>query len=77
MFDGGPGAWELVINKQSGQWGTKYDASQDLGRVKMQMTTPPATIEMLKYTIADSGNNKGTIQLAWEKHIATVDVTAK
>jgi hypothetical protein len=72
-----PDAWELVINKQTGQWGTKYDASQDLGRVKMQMTIPPAPIEMLKYTIADSGGNKGTIQLAWEKHIATVDVTAK
>ena len=26
-----PNAWELVINKQTGQWGTKYDASQDLG----------------------------------------------
>src|SRR6201995_6006604 len=23
-----PGAWELVINKQTGQWGTKYDQSQ-------------------------------------------------
>jgi hypothetical protein len=72
-----PDAWELVINKQTGQWGTKYDASQDLGRVKMQMTSPPAPIETLKYTIAGSGGNKGTIQLAWEKHVATVDVTAQ
>jgi Protein of unknown function (DUF2911) len=72
-----PDAWELVINKQTGQWGTSYDASQDLGRVKMQMSKPPALIEVLKYTISSTGGNKGTIQLAWEKHIASVPVTAK
>src|ERR1700678_114250 len=72
-----PNAWELVINKQTGQWGTSYDASQDLGRVKMEMRTPPALIEVLKYKIAGTGGNKGTIQLAWEKHIASVAVTPK
>jgi hypothetical protein len=72
-----PDAWELVINKQTGQWGTKYDASQDLGRVKMQMGTPPAPVEVLKYTITSTGGKKGTIQLAWEKHIGSVSVTAK
>jgi hypothetical protein len=72
-----PDAWELVINKQTGQWGTKYDQSQDLGRVKMDMKTPPAPIEVLKYAITSTGGNKGIIQLAWEKHIAAVGVTAK
>ena len=72
-----PDAWELVINKQTGQWGTEYDASKDLGRVKMEMTKPPALIEMLKYTISSSGGNKGTIQLAWENHIATVPFAVK
>jgi hypothetical protein len=72
-----PNAWELVINKQTGQWGTKYDQSMDLGRVKMAMKTPPAPIEVLKYTITSTGGNKGIIQLAWEKHIASVGVTAK
>src|SRR5271167_3458833 len=67
-----PDAWELVISKQTGQWGTEYDASKDLGRVKMEMSKPPALIEELKYTIA-----KGMITLAWEKHIASVKVTAK
>jgi hypothetical protein len=71
-----PDAWELIINKQTGQWGTEYDASKDLGRVKMKMSKPPSTIEMLKYTITGSGNT-GTIELAWENHIATVPVSAK
>jgi hypothetical protein len=72
-----PDAWELVINKQTGQWGLTYDPSRDLGRVKMEMKKPPAPIETLKYTITSAGGNKGTIQLAWEKHIASVAVTAK
>jgi hypothetical protein len=41
------------------------------------MSKPPAPVEVLKYTIASTGANKGTIQLAWEKHIASVGVTAK
>ena len=72
-----PDAWDLVISKETGQWGTSYDASKDLGRVKMEMTNPPSPIETLKYTISSKGGNKGTLQLAWEKHIATVPVTAK
>jgi Protein of unknown function (DUF2911) len=71
-----PDAWELVINKQTGQWGTKYDASMDLGRVKMNMSKPPASIEMLKYTISSKGGNKGTLTLAWENHIASVNISA-
>jgi hypothetical protein len=72
-----PEAWELVINKQTGQWGLTYDPSRDLGRVKMEMSKPPAPIETLKYTITSAAGNKGTIQLAWEKHVASVAVTPK
>ena len=72
-----PDAWQLVISKQTGQWGTTYEAAMDLGRVKMEMTKPPALIEKLQYTITSTGGAKGTLRLAWENHIATVDVTAK
>ena len=33
--------------------------------MKMEMSTPPAPIEVLKYTITGSGGNKGKIKLAW------------
>jgi hypothetical protein len=72
-----PDAWELVINKQTGQWGTEYDAAKDLGRVKMEMSKPPAPVEVLKYTITSGGGNKGKIELAWENHVGSVGVTAK
>jgi hypothetical protein len=64
-----PDQWTLVVNKQTGQWGTKYDKSQDLGRVKMTMSKPPAMVEDLKYTVGGS-----MITLAWEDHVASVKV---
>ncbi|HEY4047687.1 MAG TPA: DUF2911 domain-containing protein [Acidobacteriaceae bacterium] len=70
-------AWELILNKQTGQWGLNYDPSQDLGRVKMEMSKPSTPVETLKYTITGAGGNKGTIQLAWENQVASVPVTAK
>lgn len=70
-------AWELIVNKQTGQWGLSYKADADLGRVKMNMSKPPALIETLKYTLTDSGNGKGTLTLEWENHIASVPLKVK
>ena len=72
-----PNAWELIINRQTGQWGLSYDASRDLGRVKMTMAKPQAPVETLKYTLTDKGGGKGELRLEWENHIATVPLAAK
>jgi hypothetical protein len=72
-----PDAWDLIISKQTGQWGLNYDAKQDLGRVKMTMSKPPALVETLKYTIADKGAGKGELRLEWEHRVATVPITVK
>jgi len=69
--------WELVISKQTGQWGLTYNPANDLGRVKMTMSKPSAPIETLKYTIADAGGKKGKIELAWGDYVASVPVTVK
>src|SRR5207245_564509 len=46
-----PNAWELIVNKETGQSGLDYNAKLDLGRVKMTMSKPPALVEKLKYTL--------------------------
>jgi hypothetical protein len=33
--------WKLIINKQTGQWGTVYNQNQDLGRVAMEAGPKP------------------------------------
>jgi hypothetical protein len=72
-----PAAWDLIISKQTGQWGLSYDPKQDLGRVKMMMSKPPALVETLKYTIADKGKGQGELRLEWEHHVATVPIAVK
>jgi hypothetical protein len=72
-----PAAWELVVNRQTGQHGTDYDAKQDLGRVKMTMNKPAAMVEQLKYTVSSAGGNKGKLALAWENVDASVNLTVK
>jgi hypothetical protein len=67
-----PDNWVLIVNKQTGQSGLAYDKTQDLGRVKMTMTKPPALVENLKYTITSLGRKTGKLTLEWENHSATV-----
>jgi hypothetical protein len=72
-----PNAWELILNKQTGQWGLSYNQGQDLGRVKMTMSKPPAPIERLKYTLSDEGGYRAKLQLEWENHIASVPIAVR
>src|SRR5664279_6573 len=72
-----PASWVLIVNKQTGQSGTDYDAKQDLGSVKMTMSKPTAMVEQLKYTLSAAGGNKGKLQLAWENVAASVNFTVK
>ena len=64
--------WELIVNKQTGQWGLTYNKANDVGRVKMTMAKPAAPVELLKYTIAD-----GKLTLAWENYSTSVAIAAK
>jgi hypothetical protein len=71
-----PDNWVLIVNTQTGQWGTVYDKSKDLGRVKMTMSKPTAMVENLKYTLTSRGGTTGRLTLAWEDHAASVRLAA-
>ena len=72
-----PAAWELIVNKQTGQSGLDYDSKQDVGKVKMTMGKPPALVEQLIYTLTSAGANKGVLKLSWENAAASVNFTVK
>jgi hypothetical protein len=71
-----PNAWELIINKQTKQWGLEYHQDRDLGRVKMTMSKPAAPVEQLKYELTQAAG-KVKLTLSWENHVASVPVTLK
>jgi hypothetical protein len=72
-----PEKWQLIVNKQTGQSGLTYNQAEDLGRVPMTMSKPPAPIETCKITLSDAGGGKGKLQLEWDKYIASVSITVK
>lgn len=67
-----PDNWVLIVNKKTGEWGLAYDASQDLGKTKMEMSKPSAMVEQLKYSL-----DGGKLTLAWEDHQASVPIAAR
>lgn len=70
-----PDNWIFIVNKQTGQWGLAYDKAQDLGTARMTMDKAPSLVENLRYVLKDLGGNKGTLSLAWENKIASVQIT--
>ena len=69
--------WDFIVSKELGQWGLAYKAANDLGRVKMKMSKPAATIETYKMMLSSGGGKKAKLQLEFEDVIATVDIVVK
>jgi hypothetical protein len=61
----------LIVNRQTGQWGTQYDAAQDIGRVELAMTAAPDAVEEFTITLRATGNARGAIELAWGDRVGT------
>jgi hypothetical protein len=55
-----PGAttWKLAVSKQTGQWGTEYNADRDLGRTDLKVEALPKPAEQVTISLA---NNTFTI----------------
>ena len=70
-------AWKLIINKQTGQWGTQYDQSQDLARVDMKVGKTSSPVEQFTISFEKSGGDSAKLKLEWENTSATVDVKEK
>lgn len=66
--------WQLVISKQTGQWGTVYTEGQDVGRVPMTAGHAPTMPEQLTYSIDDTPQG-GTLRLEWGHTSVSVPFT--
>ena len=69
---------ELIVNRETGQWGTSYDYTKNLGRLDMKSEAAPAT-EKFTISISPSDEHHGVIELAWGtfKWSAPIVVAAK
>jgi hypothetical protein len=57
--------WQLIINRQTGQWGTEYHPEQDLARIPMQVRTLTADpVEQFTIRVQPDGQG-GVIVMSW------------
>ena len=68
----------MIVNKQVGQWGTGYNAANDLGRVQLQVAATPSHVEDFTITVRPvPGQPRGMIDFAWGDKVATAAFTLK
>jgi hypothetical protein len=72
----GEAEWTLIVNKQTGQWGTRYDAAQDLGRVAIKAQPGGAPVEQFEIKIADTAAG-GELHFQWEGRRAVAPFSVK
>lgn len=73
----GMSSWKLIVNKQTGQWGTEYNQGQDLARIDMKVTQRPSGLELFTISFDKTGGDSATLKLEWENTIASLDVKEK
>jgi hypothetical protein len=71
------GAMKLIVNKQTGQWGTVYDEKQDLGRVDMKVGSNAAPVESMVIDFENTMGAKTELHVKWAGVDASVPVTAE
>ena len=57
----------LIVNRQTGQAGTAYDAAQDLGRVPLQARPLAETEELFTIAVTDEGGRGGLLRIQWDR----------
>lgn len=69
--------WTLIVNRQTGQWGTQYDASQDLGRTPMKVRSLDEAVETFRISVEPIRPRQGVMRLIWETTEASVPITVE
>lgn len=70
-----PGRYQLVVNRQTGQWGTVYDPKQDLVRVPLTMTPLAEHVERFTIVLDPGAGGSGMLRLRWATTELSVPIT--
>jgi hypothetical protein len=71
------GAAKLIVNKQTGQWGTKYDEKEDLARIEMTKEAVSKPVDQFTIALEKNPAGGGTLKLNWENTQYSVALKAK
>jgi hypothetical protein len=59
------GAADLIVNKQTGQWGTEYNSAMNLGRAQLKTETLATPVEEFTISFRDQDPAHGALVLEW------------
>jgi hypothetical protein len=68
--------WQLIINKQTGQWGTEYHQEQDLGRTPMHFDKLATPQESMSISFEKTTARSAELHVKWETTDEWVKVEA-
>ncbi|HTP12812.1 MAG TPA: DUF2911 domain-containing protein [Bacteroidota bacterium] len=69
--------WKLMINKQTGQWGTVYNPDLDLVRLPLSKKLLKNPVEKFLITLAKTGSTSGVMKLTWENTELSLKFTVR
>ena len=68
--------WKLIVNSETGQWGTAHKADKDLYTIDMKLSTLPQVVERFTISI-DANDQGGLLNLDWDTTRASAAFTVQ
>lgn len=59
------GGVDLIVNRQTGQWGTQYSRARDLGRAPMHSGSVDTPVETFTISIEPTEGRRGSLAMSW------------
>ena len=69
-------SWQLIINNETGQWGTEYKPEMDLGRIPMQTKPMTASQEVMSLSFENTTANSTELHIRWDTTDRYITITA-
>jgi len=72
----GQAGWKLIVNAQTGQWGTEHDPARDLYQLDMRVAPLAQPVDTFMIAITPEGPG-GVLRLRWENTEASIPFTVR
>lgn len=68
---------ELILNAETGQWGTGYDATRDVGRVPLRVEDLATPVDTFTIAVVPRDGRSGALTFAWGPFRWTAEVVVR
>ena len=72
-----PSGVDLIVNGQSGQWGTEYNPARDVARAPMQSAAVSTPVDQFTISVAEKDARHGTLTLEWGTFLWTAQIEVR